>query len=84
DELTAGLQPGQMVVIAARPAMGKALALDTPIPTPSGWTTMGELSVGDQILGSDGCPTTVIAATEVMNNRPCYRVVFDDGSEIIA
>lgn len=84
DELTAGLQPGQMVVIAARPAMGKALALDTPIPTPSGWTTMGELSVGDQVLGSDGCPTTVIAATEVMNNRPCYRVVFDDGSEIIA
>lgn len=84
DELTAGLQAGQMIVIAARPAMGKALALDTPIPTPSGWTTMGELSVGDTVLGADGKPTTVTAATDVMLDRPCYRMVFDDGSEMIA
>ncbi|WP_232314144.1 DnaB-like helicase N-terminal domain-containing protein [Isoptericola dokdonensis] len=32
DRLTNGLHPGQMIVIAARPAMGKALALDTPCP----------------------------------------------------
>ncbi|MDF2829563.1 MAG: replicative helicase, partial [Mycobacterium sp.] len=43
DELTNGLHPGQMIVIAARPGMGKALALDTPLPTPTGWTTMGEV-----------------------------------------
>ncbi|WP_137802620.1 replicative DNA helicase [Kocuria sp. 2SI] len=84
DELTHGLQGGQMIVIAARPAMGKALALDTPIPTPTGWTTMGEVSVGDQVLAADGAPTTVTAATDVMLDRPCYRVSFDDGSEIIA
>ena len=41
DSLTNGLHPGQMIVIAARPAMGKALALDTPLVTPDGWTTMG-------------------------------------------
>ena len=34
DSLTNGLHPGQMVVIAARPAIGKALALDTPLATP--------------------------------------------------
>ena len=34
DELTNGLHPGQMIIVAARPAMGKALALDTPLPTP--------------------------------------------------
>src|SRR5205814_9435861 len=34
DALTNGLHPGQMIVIAARPALGKALALDTPLPTP--------------------------------------------------
>ena len=38
--------------------MGKALALDTPLPTPRGWTTMGEVAVGDQLLGADGRPTT--------------------------
>ncbi|MDO4898016.1 MAG: replicative DNA helicase [Rothia sp. (in: high G+C Gram-positive bacteria)] len=84
DELTAGLQAGQMIVIAARPAMGKALALDTPIPTPAGWTTMGDIRVGDTVLGADGAPTRVTKATDVMLGRPCYRVRFDDGTEIIA
>ena len=84
DELTNGLQAGQMIVIAARPGVGKALALDTPIATPTGWTTMGEVQVGDQVMGSDGRPTTVVAATDVMTERPCYEVHFSDGSVIVA
>ncbi|WIG19128.1 replicative DNA helicase [Kocuria rosea] len=84
DELTQGFQGGQMIVIAARPAMGKALALDTAIPTPTGWTTMGEVRVGDEVIAADGTPVRVVAATEVMTERPCYRVSFDDGSEIVA
>ena len=84
DALTNGLHPGQMIVIAARPAVGKALALDTPLPTPTGWTTMGEVRVGDQLIGADGKPTRVVAATEVMHGRPCYEVEFDDGEVIVA
>ncbi|PZR53133.1 replicative DNA helicase [Xylanimonas oleitrophica] len=84
DRLTNGLHPGQMIVIAARPAIGKALALDTALPTPSGWTTMGEVAAGDRLLGADGRPTTVTAVTEVMHGRPCYEVVFDDGTTIVA
>src|SRR3954462_8785085 len=84
DELTNGLQAGQMVVIAARPGVGKALALDTPLATPKGWTTMGAVAVGDQVIGADGRPTTVVAATEVMTGRPCYEVHFSDGSIIVA
>jgi len=84
DALTNGLHAGQMIVIAARPAMGKALALDTPLPTPGGWTTMGQVQVGDQLLGADGRPITVTAATDVMNDRPCYEVTFDDQTRIIA
>ena len=84
DHLTNGLHPGQMIVIAARPAVGKALALDTPLPTPTGWTTMGEVGVGDQLIGADGKPTQVVAATEVMHGRPCYEVEFDDGEVIVA
>lgn len=34
----------------------KALALDTPIPTPDGWSTMGELQPGDLVRGSSGQP----------------------------
>jgi replicative DNA helicase len=84
DELTQGLHGGQMIVIAARPAVGKALALDTPLPTPTGWTTMGEIGAGGQVLAADGTPTEVVAVTDVMMDRPCYEVTFDDGSVLIA
>ena len=84
DALTNGLHPSQMIVIAARPAMGKALALDTPLPTPAGWTTMGEVQVGDYLIGADGKPTQVVAATEVMHGRPCYEVEFSGGDVIVA
>lgn len=84
DELTNGLHPGQMVIVAARPAIGKALELGTPLATPTGWTTMGDVQVGDLLLGADGRPTKVVAATEVMVDRPCFRLSFDDGSELVA
>ncbi|WP_174546699.1 replicative DNA helicase [Nocardiopsis dassonvillei] len=84
DALTNGLHPGQMVIIAARPAVGKALALDTPLPTPGGWTTMGEVEVGTELIAADGTPTRVVAATEVMTGRPCFEVVFDDGTTVVA
>ncbi|HVV76672.1 MAG TPA: DnaB-like helicase N-terminal domain-containing protein, partial [Mycobacteriales bacterium] len=84
DRLTNGLHPGQLVIVAARPGLGKALALDTPLPTPMGWTTMGEVRVGDQLIDADGKPTTVVAATDVMVDRPCYEIEFSDGTVIVA
>jgi replicative DNA helicase len=84
DALTNGLHPGQMIVIAARPAVGKALALDTPLPTPTGWTIMGEVAPGDQLVGADGKPVTVVAATDILHQRPCYEVEFSDGDVIVA
>jgi replicative DNA helicase len=84
EAVTNGLHPGQMIIIAARPGIGKALALDTPLPTPTGWTTMGTVKVGEHLLDAAGRPTRVVAATEVMHDRPCYEVEFSDGTIIIA
>src|SRR5262245_1821103 len=84
EAVTNGLHPGQMIIIAARPGIGKALALDTPLPTPTGWTTMGAVEVGDHLLGADGRPTRVVATTDVMRDRPCYEVEFSDGTVIVA
>ena len=84
DAVTNGLHPGQMIIVAARPGVGKALALDTSLPTPSGWTTMGEVRVGDELVDAAGRPTRVVAATDVMHGRPCYEVEFSDGSVIVA
>ena len=84
DNLVGGWSPGEFIIIAARPAIGKALALDTPIATPDGWTTMGDVQVGDRVFDAEGLPTTVVAATEIMTGRPCYEVEFSDGSVIVA
>jgi replicative DNA helicase len=45
---------------------------------------MDEVAVGDLLLGADGHPTRVVAATDVMVDRPCYRVSFSDGTSIVA
>jgi len=63
---------------------GDALALDTPVPTPTGWTTMGELKEGDTIIGGDGQPCKVTYAFPIMQDRPCYKVTLANGAEIIA
>jgi replicative DNA helicase len=84
DRLLNGLHPGQLVIVAGRPWLGKALALDTPLATPGGWTTMGDVRAGDLLLGRDGRPTTVVAVSEIQLGRPCYEVEFSDGSVIVA
>jgi deoxycytidine triphosphate deaminase len=63
---------------------GKALALSTEVPTPWGWTTMDHLEVGDEVFDETGAPTTVVAATDDMENRPCYEVQLSDGSCFVA
>ena len=63
----------------------KGLPLDCPLPSTheSGWTTMGEVQVGDVLFDSAGRQTTVTAKSEVHYN-PCFEVTFDDGSTVIA
>jgi deoxycytidine triphosphate deaminase len=63
---------------------GKALAIDTEVPTPWGWTTMEHLEPGDEVFDETGAPTTVVAATDVMTDRPCYEVLLSDGSRFVA
>jgi hypothetical protein len=65
-------------------SVGKALDTSTRVPTPSGWTTMGDLGVGDIVYDEHGMPVTVTEAFEVMHDRPCMEMVFDDGSTIVA
>src|SRR4029078_13519477 len=56
----------------------------TPLPTPDGWTTMGEVTAGDLLLGADGVPTRVLASTEVMPGRPCHGLTFSGVTVIVA
>lgn len=63
---------------------GKALCIETPIPTTKGWKRMADVVEGDFVFDELGQPCKVTFATDVMYNRKCYKVVFSDGSSIIA
>lgn len=72
------------LLIHADSKEGKALALTTPVVTPSGWTTIGDLSVGDVVFDGNGEPTTVVALSPVWHDRPCYEITLIEGDKIIA
>jgi hypothetical protein len=60
----------------------KGVHVDTPIATPTGWTTIGNLAVGDQVFGADGLSSDVTRVYPVQQ-RTCYRVRFTDGTDLI-
>lgn len=62
----------------------ECLALETKLPTPSGWTTMGDVREGDHLLSDTGFPTKVIGLSDVKINTKCYEITFDDGTIIVA
>lgn len=64
--------------------VGKSLALTTPIPTLNGWKLMGDLVEGDILFDEQGKQCRVLKAHPTRLNRPCYRVVFSDKTEVIA
>lgn len=61
-----------------------ALQIDTPIPTPAGWTTIDKIMAGDIVLNDTGKPTTVLGVSPIFINRPCFKVTFDNGTSIVA
>lgn len=63
---------------------GKALSLDTEIPTPSGWKKMADIHVGDLVFGQDGKPAKVLAESEIFTDKEAFEVTFEDGEVIVA
>jgi phage terminase large subunit-like protein len=71
-------------LILAGKGWGKRLCVDTPIPIPAGWSTMGELVAGDEIFDETGQICRVLEAHEISMEKNAYRVAFSDGSTIDA
>lgn len=63
---------------------GKQLALDTPIPTPDGWKTMGTIAIGDCVFDERGKPCHVVAKSLIDDTEQAYELVFRDGGRIVA
>lgn len=85
DIMDAFTQPGiNRVVVKSASQVGKALDVETPIMTTTGWKRMVDLTINDQVFDENGNPVRILAVSEVWNNRPCYEIRFSDGSVIIA
>lgn len=69
-------------VLAGR-GFGKEVGIHEQIPTLSGWSTMGELAVGDRVFDEYGRPCTVLAKYYPEFTR-AYRLTFSDGEQIVA
>ena len=74
---------GGLFALALPRGSGKALALDTPLPTPTGWITMGDVKVGDELYDEQGKPCRVVLKSEIFTGHKCYKVTFNDGSSIV-
>lgn len=74
---------GGLFALAMPRGSGKALALDTPLPTSSGWTTMGDVRIGDTLFDDCGRQCCVVMKSEVFVGHDCYRVTFGDGESIV-
>ncbi|WP_435809545.1 PhoH family protein [Streptomyces iakyrus] len=58
---------------------GRSQPLFTNVLTPDGWRPIGDLQVGDLVIGSDGEPTPVLGVYP-QGERDIYRVTAQDGS----
>ena len=75
-----GARLGKFYLRSAQSGTGKAIVNTTPIPTPNGWKTVGDIKVGDYIFGKDGKPTKVLNLYKHI--KKIWRVTFKDGRTI--
>lgn len=81
SRLNGGLRPGEMAIVVAATGVGKAHPMDTRLMTPTGWIKMGDVKVGDTLIGSSGRATTV-TAIHPRGVLKTYTVNFSDGTSV--
>ena len=82
-EIVESVRDNQRTTVRAANGPGKDVPLDTPLPTPTGWTTMGKVQVGDYLLDEQGKPTRVTFKSDILHSE-LYEITFNDGATQIA
>lgn len=78
------LSESRLNTVRAQRGCGKLLDIHTKIPTPTGWTTMGELAIGDMVFDEHGMPCMVTFVSFIEEDHESYLITFDDGTSIVA
>lgn len=73
---------GMNLLISGQTGSGKALTVDTVIPTPKGDKRMGDIQVGDYVYDRKGEPTLVTGVFP-QGILEAYEVVLSDGRKVI-
>ena len=60
---------------------GKAVPVDTKIPTPDGWKTAGDIKLGDLLFDKNGNPTRVVGVYP-QGMQETYEVTLRDGRKV--
>lgn len=76
------LARGDRLLITGFEGHGKLCKLSTPLWTTDGWTTMGDIRVGQQVPDINGVLCNVVAKSEIDHEEQAYIVKFHDGSEV--
>ena len=71
-----------MAVLLCAVSHGKAIPLDELVQTPTGWIEMGDIRVGDDVVGGDGFPTKVIRASPIWTDHELVELEFEDGARL--
>ena len=59
----------------------KGLPVETLLPTPNGWVTIGDSQVGDIVFDKDGKQTKILAKSK-KSYKQCYKIYFDDTTDV--
>lgn len=80
---TGGWRNSELVILAARPGMGKGLTLNELVLTPNGKAFIKDLKIGDEICNTYGSKS-MITGYFPQGERPVYEITFDDGLKVKA
>lgn len=82
DSIPRLMDAGTIEVAPLAYMRGRAQPLSSRVMTPEGWRAIGDLRVGDLVVGSDGRPTPVLGVYP-QGERDIYRVTAQDGSSTL-
>jgi len=60
----------------------KGLPIETKLPTPTGFTTMGEIKIGDTVFDQYGKKCNVVGKSQV-KVKDCFKITFDDKTSVV-
>lgn len=70
--------PTKSKLIPIQTGKGKDQPLDAKIKIPNGWSTIGDIQVGDSVIAPDGT-TTKVTGVYPQGLKPVYKITFVDG-----